>query len=51
MKVTGWLSENFDRQDAVVSQVRDHTYSMSSAWETTATQDIGTFHDAIKELI
>ena len=43
-----WLSKNFDRQDVVVSQVRDHTCSMSSVWETTTTQDIGTFYDAIK---
>ncbi|MEA1921403.1 MAG: hypothetical protein U9N63_01985 [Pseudomonadota bacterium] len=35
-------------QDDVVSQARDYTSSMSSVWETTSSQDIGTFYDAIK---
>ena len=46
-KVTRGLSKNFDRQDVVVPQARDHTCSMSSVWGTTTTQDIGTFYNAI----
>jgi len=46
-KVMGWLSKNFDRQDVLVLQARDHTCSMSSVWRTKTTQDIGTFYDAI----
>ncbi len=48
--ILGWLSKNFDRQVVVVSRARDHTRSMSSVWEITTTQDIGTFYDAIASI-
>ena len=51
VKLTGWLSKNFDKQDVVVLQARDHTCSMSSVWRTTTTQDIETFYDAINNLL
>ncbi len=33
----GWLSKNFDIQEVVIFQARDHTISMSSAWKIDTT--------------